>query len=87
MEVGRSDGGYAMEKIMWYEIEAYAYDILAYLKAHGDAPILAVKNILGRPDLYFYMGLGELIRQDMVTIREREGIFWAIRQPLGATAN
>lgn len=76
-----------MEKIMWYEVEAYAYDILAYLKSNGDAPILAMKKILGRPDLYFYMGLGELILQDMVTIREREGMFWAIPQSLGATAN
>ncbi len=67
-----------MEKMMRAEIEAAAQEILGYLETHGDAPVLAVKHALGRSELYFYMGLGDLILERRVNIQEREGGFWAI---------
>jgi hypothetical protein len=63
------------------EIEAAAREILEYLSAHGDAPVLALKEALGKPELYFYMGLGNLILRHRVGIQERQGAFWAIRIP------
>ncbi len=68
-----------MEKMMRHEIEAAAREISGYLEAHGDAPILGLKRALGKHELYFYMGLGDLILGHRVTIQEREGVFWAIR--------
>jgi hypothetical protein len=75
-----------MEKMMRHEIEAAAREILGFLDGHGDAPVMAVKNALGRRELYFYMGLGELILQHRVVIQEREGVFWAIHSPQSAMA-
>lgn len=76
-----------MEKMMQPEIEAAAGEILAYLDVQGDAPILAMKDALGKPELYFYMGLGELILRHRVAIRESLGVFWTIRNPDTARAN
>jgi len=67
-----------VEQMMRFEIEAAAREIMDYLDAHGDMPVLGVKNALGRRELYFYMGLGELILQRRVLIQERDGVFWAI---------
>ncbi len=67
--------------MMQHEIDAAAREILEYLEIHGDAPVLAVKETLGRPELYFYMGLGELILRHRLAIRERDGVFWAMRTP------
>ena len=66
-----------MEKMMRSEIEAAAREIMEYLDAHGDMPVLAIKSALGRPELHFYMGLGELILQSRVLIQESDGVFWA----------
>ncbi len=71
-----------MEKMMQPEIEAAAGEILAYLDVHGDGQVFAVKDALGKPELYFYMGLGELILRRKVSIRESRGVFWTIRIPL-----
>ncbi len=60
------------------EIEAAAREIMDYLTAHGDMPVLAAKNALGKRELYFYMGLGDLILQHRIVIQERDGVFWAI---------
>jgi hypothetical protein len=68
----------AMEKMMRPEIEAASREIMDYLDAHGDLPIPAVKSALGKRELYFYMGLGELILQHRVSIQEREGALWAV---------
>jgi hypothetical protein len=67
-----------MEKMMRFEIEAAAREIMDYLTAHGDMPVLGVKNALGKRELYFYMGLGDLILQHRIMIQEREGVFWAV---------
>ncbi len=67
-----------MEKMMRSEIEAAAREIMDYLTAHGDMPVLAAKNALGKRELYFYMGLGDLILQHRIVIQERDGVFWAI---------
>jgi hypothetical protein len=67
----------AVEKMMRSEIEAAAREIMEYLDAHGDMPVLAIKDALGRRELYFYMGLGELILQSRVLIQESDGVFWA----------
>ena len=68
------------------EIEAAARDILGYLESHGDVPVMAVKIALDKRELYFYMGLGDLILQHQVAIQEREGAFWAIRSTQAAKA-
>jgi hypothetical protein len=73
-----------MEKMMEPEVEAAAAEVLAYLDVHGDGPVLAVRDALGKPELYFYMGLGELILRRKVAIRESRGIFWTIRIPPAA---
>lgn len=75
-----------MERMMRPEIEAAAREISEYLDAHGDAPVLAIKTALGRHELCFYMGLGDLILEHRVTIQEREGAFWAIQFPQAAKA-
>ena len=75
-----------MEKMMRSEIEAAARDILGYLESHGDAPVIDLKSALGKRELYFYMGLGDLILQHQVAIQEREGAFWAVRSPQAAKA-
>ena len=67
-----------VEKMMRSEIEAASREIMDYLDAHGDMPVLGVKNALGRRELYFYMGLGDLILQHRIVIQERDGVFWAI---------
>jgi hypothetical protein len=67
----------AVEKMMRSEIEAAAREIMEYLDAHGDMPVLAIKDALGRRDLYFYLGLGELILRSRVLIQESDGVFWA----------
>ena len=67
-----------MEKMMRSEIEAAAREIMDYLTAHGDMSVLAAKNALGKRELYFYMGLGDLILQHRIVIQERDGVFWAI---------
>lgn len=59
------------------EIKTEARRILKYLGAHGDAPILAMKDDLKNPELQFYMGLGDLILKHRVTLQERQGVFWA----------
>lgn len=71
--------GVAVEKLMRSEIEAAAQEIMDYLDAHGDLPVLAIKDALGRRELSFYMGLGELILQYRVLIQESDGVFWARR--------
>ncbi len=68
------------------EIEAAAREILGYLESHGDAPVMGLKGALGKRELYFYMGLGDLILQHQVAIQEREGAFWAVRGPHAAKA-
>jgi hypothetical protein len=68
----------AVEQMMRSEIEAASREIINYLDAHGDMPVLGIKNALGRRELYFYMGLGELILEHRVLIQERDGVFWAI---------
>ena len=75
-----------MQQMMRHEIEAAAYEILTHLESHGDGPLMATKNALGRRDLYFYMGLGDLILKKMVCIQDREGVLWAIRIPPAAKA-
>lgn len=75
-----------MEKMMRHEIEAAAREILGYLESHGDAPVMAVKIALGKRELYFYMGLGDLILQHQVAIQERDGVFWTVRSPQAAKA-
>jgi hypothetical protein len=75
-----------VEKMMQPEIEAAAGEIMAYLDVHGDAPVLAVKDALGKPEFYFYMGLGELILRRRVAIRESRGVFWTMRIPPAAKA-
>ena len=69
-----------MEEMMPHEIEAAAGEILAYLDIHGDGPVLAVKDALGKPELYFYMGLGDLILRRKLAIREGRGVFWTTRR-------
>ena len=86
MGIGHSPGGVGVEKMMRHEIEAAAREILGFLDGHADAPVMAVKNALGKRELYFYMGLGELILQHRVVIQEREGVFWAIHSPQSAMA-
>jgi hypothetical protein len=68
-----------MEKMMREEIEVAAREILMQLDAFGDAPVLRLKDALGKPELYFYMGLGDLILRHRIAIQERQGVFWAIR--------
>ncbi len=68
------------------EIEAAAQEIWEYLGGHGDAPVLTIKNALGRHELCFYMGLGDLILEHRITIQEREGEFCAIQCPQAAKA-
>jgi hypothetical protein len=75
-----------VEKMMRHEIEAAAREILGFLDAHGDAPVMGVKNALGKRELYFYMGLGDLILEHRVAIQEREGVFWAVRATQTAKA-
>ena len=70
-----------MEMMKHHEIRAAAGRILGYLEAHGDAPILAMKDDLTNSELQFYMGLGDLILQHQVVIQERQGAFWATRSP------
>ena len=70
-----------MENMVRSEMEAAAREILEYLEAHGDAPVVTLKDTLGKPDLYFYMGLGDLILRQQVTIQDRQGTFWTIRRP------
>jgi hypothetical protein len=65
--------------MMQGEIETAAREILDYLESHGEVPVIAAKNALGKRELHFYMGLGNLILQSQVTIQERGGVFWAIR--------
>ncbi len=60
---------------------AAAREILGYLDSYGDAPVIAVKEALGKPELHVNMGLGELVLRHLVAIREREGVFWTIRAP------
>jgi hypothetical protein len=67
----------AVEKMMRSEIEAATREIMEYLDAHGDMPVLAIKDALGRRELYFYMGLGELILRSRVLIQESDGVLWA----------
>jgi hypothetical protein len=69
-----------MEEMMPHEIEAAAGEILVYLDVQGDVPVLAMKDALGKPELYFYMGLGDLILRRRVAIRESRGVFWTIRK-------
>ncbi|HSB82629.1 MAG TPA: hypothetical protein VLM91_27955 [Candidatus Methylomirabilis sp.] len=66
-----------MEKMGQAEIKTAARRILGYLEAHGDAPILAMKDDLKNPQLQFYMGLGDLILEHRVSLQERQGAFWA----------
>ena len=68
-----------MEKMMRHEIEAAAREILEYLESYGDTPVLLMKDHLGKPELYYYMGLGDLILQHRVSIQECQGAMWAIR--------
>jgi hypothetical protein len=75
-----------MNQMLRPDIEAAAHEILTHLESHGDAPLMAMKNALGRRDLYFYMGLGDLILKQRVSIQDREGVFWAIRVPPAAKA-
>ena len=75
-----------MEKMRQPEIEAAAGEVLTYLDLHGDGPVLAVRDALGKAPLYFYMGLGELILRRKVAIREKGGVFWTTRVPPGAKA-
>lgn len=75
-----------MKKMMEQEIEAAAREVLEYLDAHGDAPVLWLKETLGKPELYFYMGLGNLILRRRVIIQERRGAFWVIRSLESARA-
>jgi hypothetical protein len=70
-----------VEKMLQPEIDAAAREILGYLDSYGDAPVIAVKEALGKPELHFYMGLGELVLRHLVAIREREGICWTVRAP------
>lgn len=72
--------------MMPHEIDAAAGEILAYLDVHGDGPVFAVKDALGKPELYFYMGLGELILRRRVALRESRGVFCTIRRQETATA-
>jgi hypothetical protein len=76
----------AVEKMMQEEIEAAAREIMDYLDACGDMPVLVMKNALGKRELYFYMGLGELILKHRIVIQERDGVFWAIHRPPQAKA-
>lgn len=69
-----------MREMMPHEIEAAAGEILSYLDIHGDAPIFTMKDALGKPEFYFYMGLGELILRRQIGIRESRGIFWTTRR-------
>jgi len=66
-----------MEKMTRTEIEAAGQEIVEYLDAHGDMPLLAIRNALERRDLYFYMGLGHLILKHQVLLQESDGVFWA----------
>ncbi|HSB69598.1 MAG TPA: hypothetical protein VLH58_12940 [Candidatus Methylomirabilis sp.] len=70
-----------MERIRQEEINTAARRILGYLEAHGDAPVLAMKDDLGNSELQFYMGLGDLILRHQVGIREGRGTFWATEHP------
>lgn len=65
--------------MMQQEGDAAAREILGYLDSYGDAPVIVVKEALGKPKLHFNMGLGELVLRHQVAIRERGGVFWAIR--------
>jgi hypothetical protein len=75
-----------VEAVMREEIEAAAQEILEYLDSHGDAPVMAMKSAAGRRELYFYLGLGDLILRHLVTIQERGNVFWAVRIPPMAKA-
>ena len=70
-----------MERIRQQEITTAARRILGYLDAHGDAPVLSMKDDLGNSELQFYMGLGDLILRHQVGILERRGTFWATQHP------
>jgi hypothetical protein len=74
-------GGLAVEKMRQHEIKTAARRILGYLEAHGDAPVIAMKDDLRNPEVQFYMGLGDLILQRRITLQERQGAFWATRSP------
>jgi len=65
-----------VEKMRQREIRTAARRILGYLEAHGDAPVIAMKDDLRNPEVQFYMGLGDLILQRRITLQERQGAFW-----------
>ena len=65
--------------MMRWEIDAAAKEIMEYLETQGDSPVLLMKDHLRKPELYFYMGLGNLILQHQVGIQQCEGAFWAVR--------
>lgn len=69
-----------MEAMLRQEMEAEARAILDHLEAHGDTAVEALKGVLGKPDLQFYMALGDLILRHRVTTQERQGAFWVVRR-------
>jgi len=75
-----------MEKMLRLAIEEAAHEILTHLESHGDAPLMAKKKAFGGRDLYFYMGLGDLILKRRVSIQDREGVLWTILKPPAAKA-
>ena len=70
-------GGLVVERMTQHEISTESRRILGYLEAHGEAPILVMKDDLRDPQVQFYMGLGDLILQGRVTLQEHQGAFWA----------
>jgi hypothetical protein len=86
LAIGSLKEGAVVEKMLQPEIDAATCEILNYLESHGDAPVMAVRSALGRPELYFYMGLGNLILTHRVAIQEREEVFWTVHIPPAAKA-
>jgi len=70
-----------MDPRLQQETEAAAREILEYLEASSETPVQTLRDAVGKPDLYFYMGLGDLILKRLVTIQHRQEAFWAIRRP------
>jgi hypothetical protein len=70
-------GGLAVGRMTQQDFRTAPRRILRDLEAHGEAPILVMKGVLGDPQVRFYMGLGDLILERRVILQERQGSFWA----------
>ncbi len=69
-----------MEKMNPHEIRMAAGKVLSSLTPRGMLPVLVLRKGWPEDEQSFYMGLGALILQHRVTLREREGAIWVVRE-------